>query len=355
MGIGEVLREKRKVVGLTQEQVANALGISAPAVNKWERGLTCPDLTLLPVLARLLKTDPNTLLCFQENMTEWEIGLFSNEVVENIQTGTFADGFSLAMDKLREYPRCDKLRHMLAMVLEGALMMADLPEAEKETYCDQITGLYEQIAQSDDPALANRARYLLASRQLQKGNLDRAQELLDGMPDADLPDKQTLQADLYAKQGETAQAAMLLERLAIGSLSQTLMAVTKLIPLLEKEGHAQEAGQLARAAQAEQEAYGLWQYSAYLAPLELAVSRKDVAESLRVLAPMLDAVIEPNHIMDSPLYNHQPRKENSEAVTKQFLPPILADLENSPTYAFLRDVPGFVQLIAASKEKAGIA
>lgn len=77
MKIGEVLREKRKAAGLTQEQVTNALGITAPAVNKWERGLTCPDLTLLPVLARLLKTDPNTLLCFQENMTDREITLFS--------------------------------------------------------------------------------------------------------------------------------------------------------------------------------------------------------------------------------------------------------------------------------------
>ena len=70
MEIGEVLRERRRAVGLTQEQVANALGITTPAVNKWARGLSCPDLTLLPVLARLLKTDPNTPLCFQETMTD---------------------------------------------------------------------------------------------------------------------------------------------------------------------------------------------------------------------------------------------------------------------------------------------
>lgn len=38
MTIGEVIREKRKELELTQEQVAQRLGISAPAVNKWERG-----------------------------------------------------------------------------------------------------------------------------------------------------------------------------------------------------------------------------------------------------------------------------------------------------------------------------
>ena len=38
MEIGSVIREKRTAQGLTQEQVATALGVSAPAVSKWERG-----------------------------------------------------------------------------------------------------------------------------------------------------------------------------------------------------------------------------------------------------------------------------------------------------------------------------
>lgn len=33
-----VIREKRKELGLTQEQVAGYLGVSTPAVNKWEKG-----------------------------------------------------------------------------------------------------------------------------------------------------------------------------------------------------------------------------------------------------------------------------------------------------------------------------
>lgn len=42
MEIGSVIREKRTAQGLTQEQVATALGVSAPAVSKWERGETLP-------------------------------------------------------------------------------------------------------------------------------------------------------------------------------------------------------------------------------------------------------------------------------------------------------------------------
>ncbi len=40
MQIGEVIREHRRRLGLTQEQVADRLGVTAPAVNKWERGVS---------------------------------------------------------------------------------------------------------------------------------------------------------------------------------------------------------------------------------------------------------------------------------------------------------------------------
>ena len=40
MPINQVIREKRKEHGFTQEQVADYLGVSAPAVNKWESGVS---------------------------------------------------------------------------------------------------------------------------------------------------------------------------------------------------------------------------------------------------------------------------------------------------------------------------
>ena len=59
MKIHDVIRSKRKEMGLTQEALARYIGVSAPAVNKWEKGTCYPDITLLPALARLLKVDLN--------------------------------------------------------------------------------------------------------------------------------------------------------------------------------------------------------------------------------------------------------------------------------------------------------
>jgi transcriptional regulator with XRE-family HTH domain len=52
----------RKEKGLTQKDLADQLGVTDKAVSKWERGLNCPDITLLTDLAGILGVTPNELL-----------------------------------------------------------------------------------------------------------------------------------------------------------------------------------------------------------------------------------------------------------------------------------------------------
>lgn len=94
MNIGEQIRTYRKSHNLTQEQVADALGVTAPAVNKWERAGSFPDITLLPALARLLEIDMNTLFSFHEELTEIEIANFVNALYERAITGEIAEAFA---------------------------------------------------------------------------------------------------------------------------------------------------------------------------------------------------------------------------------------------------------------------
>ena len=54
--IGKKIIELRKTRGMTQEQLAAALGVTAPAVSKWETDSSYPDITLLCPLARALGT-----------------------------------------------------------------------------------------------------------------------------------------------------------------------------------------------------------------------------------------------------------------------------------------------------------
>lgn len=51
--IGKRISELRRGAGLSQETLADKLGITSQAVSKWETGLSCPDISLLPQIADL--------------------------------------------------------------------------------------------------------------------------------------------------------------------------------------------------------------------------------------------------------------------------------------------------------------
>lgn len=60
--IGSLLQQLRKEKQLTQNQVGKALGVSAQAVSKWERGGGCPDISMLPQLSGLYGVSIGSLL-----------------------------------------------------------------------------------------------------------------------------------------------------------------------------------------------------------------------------------------------------------------------------------------------------
>ena len=59
---GALIRMLRQEKGLTQRQVAQALAVDHRAVSKWERGLGCPDVSLLGALAGTLGVSVDQLL-----------------------------------------------------------------------------------------------------------------------------------------------------------------------------------------------------------------------------------------------------------------------------------------------------
>ena len=62
MQLGNHLFQARKKAGLSQEEVAEKLGVSRQTVSKWEQGLSVPDSDLLIALSEALETPVSTLL-----------------------------------------------------------------------------------------------------------------------------------------------------------------------------------------------------------------------------------------------------------------------------------------------------
>lgn len=60
--LGQRIAEMRKAKGLTQEYLAEKMGVSSQAVSKWENDLSCPDIMSLPLLAQQLDVSTDALL-----------------------------------------------------------------------------------------------------------------------------------------------------------------------------------------------------------------------------------------------------------------------------------------------------
>jgi transcriptional regulator with XRE-family HTH domain len=60
--IGSRIAKYRKAKGMTQEALAKEMGVSSQAVSKWETDTSCPDISALPQLCRILNITTDALL-----------------------------------------------------------------------------------------------------------------------------------------------------------------------------------------------------------------------------------------------------------------------------------------------------
>ena len=68
--IGNRISKYRKEKGMTQEELAAKLGVSSQAVSKWENDASCPDISLLPQLCRILGISSDELLTGEQNQVK---------------------------------------------------------------------------------------------------------------------------------------------------------------------------------------------------------------------------------------------------------------------------------------------
>ena len=70
--IGGFLKELRKERGVTQEQLAQILGVSNRSVSRWENGNNLPDLDLLIQISEYFETDLEELLTGERRTEEMD-------------------------------------------------------------------------------------------------------------------------------------------------------------------------------------------------------------------------------------------------------------------------------------------
>lgn len=344
MKINETIRKYRKQQNLTQEQVANYLGVTAPAVNKWENGNSYPDITLLAPLARILHTNVDTLLSFKEDLTEAEMRLILNDIILKVNTESYEAAFETACTKVKEYPDCDKLILSAAQLLQAYLMMKKDEVAEQEKYQKQIKAWYESVAFGDDKELANKAILALSQNYMIQEDYEEAQKLLDQIPPMGF-DKRTMQAVLYSRQGQTEKAYEIEEKMIFQYGSSVVSCLVQIASILTEEEQFEKALEYTELLTDIAKLLDLGTYVGSSIRLEIYVKMKDVDRSLQALEELVETGVDVRKcVKQSELYQHMDVK-NDEGV-REMEAIVKKGIRDDKEFDFLRENPRFQALLA---------
>ncbi len=127
MELGNQIKALRQARGVTQETVAETLGVSAQAVSKWETGAAAPDIALLPAISAYFGVSIDELFALSD---ETKLDRIQNMIWNQREISRAdADGAeSFLLDMARRQPKSAKPWALLAQ-LENALSDAHRAKA----------------------------------------------------------------------------------------------------------------------------------------------------------------------------------------------------------------------------------
>lgn len=177
--LSENLKKYRIMKNLTQEDVADYLGITPQSISKWERGECYPDITLLPALANIFETSIDLLIgmdTIRAQETRYNIHKKASEFQRD---GDYVSAEKVYRDALLIYPNKPGMILGLAgaLALQGKseeaieLMECGLPlsvnEKQKSTMRATLCFLYLKCGKSDKAtALASELPHARESREV---------------------------------------------------------------------------------------------------------------------------------------------------------------------------------------------
>ena len=339
MKIDEVIRTRRKELNLTQEQIATILGVSAPAVNKWENGNSFPDITLLAPLARILETDVNELLGFYGNLSGQEVNNIVKEISVTKETKGFEAAFDKAAEAVRNYPKNYRLMGSLAFVMN--LWLYNESDINREYYEKNIYAWLVTVADSNDEDFAESALVALCNVEIQKKNFDKAQEYLDRLVPKKQFDKRLTQANLYIEKGDFDSAYVLYEKKIHEEVNVLLGTLTLLSELKCKEKDYDTALRIGELSRILGEGFRLGSYQTNMPKLVVYADMQDADNVIALLEQLLSDM---DHLCSQKCYlNEHIKKENVKE--NEMLKNVLRQVTDSKELDFLREDVRFKRIV----------
>ncbi|MHB9936842.1 transcriptional regulator [Clostridium sporogenes] len=205
LNIGKCIIHKRKEKGITQEQLANYIGVSKASVSKWESGLSYPDILFLPELATYFNISVDELLGYSPQLTKEDIKKIYSKLSHEFAVKPFDEVMEQCNKLIKKYYSCFPfLLSIIQLLLNYSNLIKN--DAIKKEIFQQCILLSRRIKEeSENISYIKNANTMEALAEIALGNSEEVIRLLDNKLDPYRGDDVIL-INAYQIQGKTAEA-----------------------------------------------------------------------------------------------------------------------------------------------------
>lgn len=210
LNLAKVLVNKRRERGITQEDLADYMGVSKASVSKWETGQSYPDVTFLPLLAAYFNISIDELMDYRPQMIKTEIRKLYRRLSADFTVKPFDTVLEDCRKIIKKYYACFPLLLQMGILMVNHVELAKDRE-KSASLMEEAKALFIRVKEeSEDMAQKKTALYMEAYCSLVMGDPNAILELLDGTVTVALP-PESLLASAYQMMGRVQDAKAVLQ------------------------------------------------------------------------------------------------------------------------------------------------
>ncbi len=183
MSIGTKIKDLRRAKDLTQEELAEVLGVTSKAVSQWECNRTAPDISQLPILCNFFKVTADELLEIDVFQKQAELDKIIEESLALSRNGKLEECIFTIKEGLKRFPNDARLMSFLINDSLTYVHNRNCSEEEREEIYEECRRCSEHILDhSTDDFSRYTALEFLCGYYNRKGENEKAWEYAGKLP-----------------------------------------------------------------------------------------------------------------------------------------------------------------------------
>ena len=181
LNLAENLIRLRREKEVTQEEVANFIGVTKASVSKWETKQSLPDILLLPVIASYYGVTVDELLGYKPQLGKEQIQKIYHDLAAEFAEKPFEEVMDASRKLVKKYYSCYSFLLQISILWLNHYTFAEDPKSQMGILDETVELCTHIIENCKDISICNDATVLKAIMDLQRGRPQEALDLVEDM------------------------------------------------------------------------------------------------------------------------------------------------------------------------------